>query len=362
MLVLSVLVVGLASALLGSAEAPPRGDAYPASAESAVVAEQLEGFPGSDTAPVLLVATTGDDARLTSADERALGKLAADLGAGRAHPQVSEDGMAATVTVPVEVSEDSATQVATIEDLRAEVADHAPAELDVQVTGGPAFGADIASAFDGADFTLLAVTLGVIALLLLLTYRSPVLWLVPLTVVGIADQVAGRVTAVVGEASGLPFDAGIVSVLVFGAGANYALLLISRYREELHEHDDHRVALRAAWRETCRRSSRAMRPSCSPWRPSSSPPSRAPAASAWPPPSASSSPSPRSSSCCPQHSRSSADGSSGPSSPAPTTTSRTRASGPASPAASCAGLRSSSPAVSPSSACSPPVCSAPGSG
>ncbi|UTT65012.1 MMPL family transporter [Janibacter sp. CX7] len=249
-LVLAVLVVGLASALLGSAEAPPRGDAYPASAESAVVAEQLEGFPGSDTAPVLLVATKGGDARLTSADERALGKLAADLGAGRARPQVSEDGMAATVTVPVEVSEDSATQVATIEDLRAEVADHAPAELDVQVTGGPAFGADIASAFDGADFTLLAVTIGVVALLLLLTYRSPVLWLVPLTVVGIADQVAGRVTAAVGEASGLPFDAGIVSVLVFGAGANYALLLISRYREELHEHDDHRVALRAAWRAT----------------------------------------------------------------------------------------------------------------
>lgn len=163
---------------------------------------------------------------------------------------MSEDGKAATVSVPVEVSEDSATQVATIEDLRAEVADHAPAGLDVQVTGGPAFGADIASAVDGAEVTLLAVTIGVVALLLLLTYRSPVLWLVPLTVVGIADQVAGRVTAAVGETSGLPFDAGIVSVLVFGAGTNYALLLISRYREELHEHDDHRVALRAAWRAT----------------------------------------------------------------------------------------------------------------
>lgn len=250
MLVLAVLVVGLASVLLGAAEAPPRGDAYPASAESAVVAEQLESFPGSDTASVLLVATKGDDARLTSADERGLGELATGLGASRAHPQVSEDGKAATVSVPVEVSEDSATQVATIEDLRAEVADHAPAGLDVQVTGGPAFGADIASAFDGADVTLLAVTIGVVALLLLLTYRSPVLWLVPLTVVGIADQVAGRVTAAVGETSGLPFDAGIVSVLVFGAGTNYALLLISRYREELHEHDDHRVALRAAWRAT----------------------------------------------------------------------------------------------------------------
>ncbi|HBO54507.1 MAG TPA: hypothetical protein DD664_05265, partial [Janibacter terrae] len=49
---------------------------------------------------------------------------------------------------------------------------------------------------------------------------------------------------------GLPFDAGIVSVLVFGAGTNYALLLISRYREELHEHADHRAALAVAWRAT----------------------------------------------------------------------------------------------------------------
>ncbi|WP_433954791.1 MMPL family transporter [Janibacter indicus] len=248
-LVLAVLVVGLASALLGSAEAPPRGDAFPASAESAVVAEQLEGFPGSDEAPVLLVATKGG-APLSEADTTGLTRLATDLGAQRAQAQVSDDGQAATVTVPVATSEDSDAQVQTIKDLRAEVADHAPAGLDVQVTGGPAFGADIAASFEGADFTLLAVTIGVVALLLLLTYRSPALWLVPLTVVGIADQLAGTVTAAVGEASGLPFDAGIVSVLVFGAGANYALLLISRYREELHEHDDHHVALRAAWRAT----------------------------------------------------------------------------------------------------------------
>ncbi|MDN5716704.1 MAG: MMPL family transporter [Janibacter sp.] len=249
MLALAVLLVGLASTLLGSAEAPARGDGYAATAESAVVADQLETFPGSDTAPVVLVATKGD-ADLTSADTSSLTALAEQLGASTAHAQVSEDGRAATVTVPVRTSEDSDTQVQTIEDLRADVADQAPADLTVQVTGGPAFGADIASSFDGANFTLLAVTIGVVALLLLLTYRSPVLWLVPLAVVGIADQLAGTVTAAVGDWSGLPFDAGIVSVLVFGAGANYALLLISRYREELHEHEDHRAALATAWRAT----------------------------------------------------------------------------------------------------------------
>lgn len=248
-LVLAVVLVGLASAVLGSVQAPPRGAGYAPSAESAAVAEQLRHFPGSDTAPVLLVATKGG-AALSPDDTSALADLAHRLGAPDARPRVSEDGQAVTVTVPVPVSEDSATQVRTIEDLRADVAEHAPHDLTVQVTGGPAFGADIASSFDGADVTLLAVTVGVVALLLLLTYRSPVLWLLPLAVVGTADQLAGRVTAAVGEASGLPFDAGIVSVLVFGAGANYALLLVSRYREELHEHADHRAALAAAWRAT----------------------------------------------------------------------------------------------------------------
>ncbi|HCE61224.1 MAG TPA: hypothetical protein DER11_07670, partial [Janibacter terrae] len=213
------------------------------------MAGQLRHFPGSGDAPVVLVATKGG-AALSPADTSALADLADDLGATDAHARVSEDGRAATVTVPVPVTEDSAAAVQTIEDLRADVAEHAPADLTVEVTGGPAFGADIASSFDGADLTLLAVTIGVVALLLLLTYRSPVLWLVPLVVVGTADRLAGRVTAAVGEASGLPFDAGIVSVLVFGAGTNYALLLISRYREELHEHADHRAALAVAWRAT----------------------------------------------------------------------------------------------------------------
>lgn len=250
-LVLALLLVGIVSALLGSAEAPERADDYPASAESAVVADELETFPGSDQAPVLLVATKGG-APLTEQDTSALDEMAQRLGSpGDPSPaRVSEDGEAASITLPVEAAEDSDANVALIEDLRTDIAEHTPDGMTVEVTGGPAFGADISSSFDGANVTLLAVTIAVVAVLLLLTYRSPVLWLVPLTVVGIADQLAGTVTAAVGEVSGLPFDAGIVSVLVFGAGANYALLLISRYREELHDREDHRAALVTAWRAT----------------------------------------------------------------------------------------------------------------
>lgn len=83
-----------------------------------------------------------------------------------------------------------------------------------------------------------------------MTYRSPILWLIPLAVVALADGLAGRITAAAGSAWGLQFDAGIISVLVFGAGTNYALLLISRYREELQTTEDHRAALSTAWRKT----------------------------------------------------------------------------------------------------------------
>jgi RND superfamily putative drug exporter len=138
-----------------------------------------------------------------------------------------------------------------VKGLRAAANDGAPQSLRLQITGGPAFGADIADSFSGANFTLLAVTAAVVALLLIVTYRSPILWLVPLTVIAIADRAATALGGVVSDLTGLTADGsttGITSVLVFGAGTNYALLLISRYREELARTPQHRDALRTAVR------------------------------------------------------------------------------------------------------------------
>jgi RND superfamily putative drug exporter len=90
-----------------------------------------------------------------------------------------------------------------------------------------------------------------VAVLLLLTYRSPWLWLVPLTVIGTGDQVASKLLAALSRVTEIRGDGaviGITSVLVFGAGTNYALLLIARYREELRRHDDRHAAMRAALR------------------------------------------------------------------------------------------------------------------
>jgi RND superfamily putative drug exporter len=117
------------------------------------------------------------------------------------------------------------------------------------MTGAEGFAVDLAAVFKGANFTLLLTTVVVVAVLLIVTYRSPWLWLVPLAVVGIADAVAGTVAGYVSSAFGVELDAsitGILSVLVFGAGTNYSLLLIARYRDELRLHEDRREAMAAA--------------------------------------------------------------------------------------------------------------------
>ncbi len=161
----------------------------------------------------------------------------------------SADGKAALATVSVNSRLSGFGLSDAVKALRSAAADGLPSQLSVHVTGGPAFGADIANAFSGANVTLLVVTSLVVALLLIATYRSPVLWLLPLTVIAFADRVATVVGNVVAGATGLAFDgatSGITSVLVFGAGTNYALLLISRYREELRKEGDHSTALRAA--------------------------------------------------------------------------------------------------------------------
>jgi len=235
---------------LGRAAAPPRAGAAPVDSESMQVSRLLEQFPGSDQQSVIVVASRTDGGTLTEADLAAFTDVqtaVANSGDTLRPPTVSDDGRAAIITTRITVGEDNTATAEVIKGLRATVAEHQPAGLELQVTGGPAFGADVASAFDGADFTLLIVTIAVVAVLLIVTYRSPVLWLLPLTVVGLADQAANRATAALGGALELSFDAGIISVLVFGAGTNYALLLISRYREELLVNDDHREALRKAW-------------------------------------------------------------------------------------------------------------------
>ncbi|HEX7430094.1 MAG TPA: MMPL family transporter, partial [Mycobacterium sp.] len=180
-----------------------------------------------------------------SAQKRAL----SSTGVAGSPQIISQDGRAAVAPIPLPAATSGFELNEAVTALRTSAAAGLPADIAVEVTGGPAFGADIANAMSNANITLLVVTASVVALLLIVTYRSPILWLVPLAVIGFADGLSTAVGTAVSRFTGLTFDgatAGITSVLVFGAGTNYALLLISRYREELAGTDDHRLALRTA--------------------------------------------------------------------------------------------------------------------
>lgn len=251
------LVLGLMVLLFGafgSAKAPGGNALAPTDSESALTSELMAKFPNADRQSVLVVASHKDGSMLSDSDvtnlEGLLPVLDEYADADSTGPLLSEDKKAAVLVTPIKVGDTNADTAEVIKEIRAALADEAPEGITLQLTGGPAFGADVASSFEGADFRLLLVTILIVAILLIITYRSPLLWLLPLVVVALADGLAGRMTAAAGTAWGLQFDAGIISVLVFGAGTNYALLLISRYREELQTTEDHRQALSTAWRKT----------------------------------------------------------------------------------------------------------------
>ena len=120
----------------------------------------------------------------------------------------------------------------------------------MHVTGPAANAADELKIFKGIDTTLLFATLAVVIVLLLLTYRSPVLWLLPIMSAGVALTIAEAVIYLLTQ-HGLTVNGqsgGILVVLVLGAGTDYALLLVARYREELRRHEDRHEAMAEALR------------------------------------------------------------------------------------------------------------------
>ncbi|MEU7778597.1 MMPL family transporter [Micromonospora parva] len=238
--------------------APVSASGLSAQWQSTQVERLQDQLPSSEVQPAIVVVSRDDGGALTEADRGAVTARAGDLGrlavGGQiSPPQVSPDGTVALVAVPLSIAGGQDEVVEQVDQVRAALA-NLPDGLTVEVTGSPAFTADLSSVFDGADITLLAVTAAVVAVLLLITYRSPFLWIVPLVVVAATEQLTLRAVDVIVPGVGINLQqgqvTGIASVLVFGAATDYALLLIARYREELRREEDRFRAMRAALRRT----------------------------------------------------------------------------------------------------------------
>ena len=171
----------------------------------------------------------------------------------------SQDGKAILVNIPLDgnsiaelLPNEKPVLPAVIEALRDDIAPIAKAAgMTPYVTGPGGLLGDLFGAFGTLDSTLLLTTLAVVAIILIFVYRSPVLWIIPLLTSLFALSTAGGIIYLLAKNDIIDVDGqsqGILSVLVIGAATDYALLLIARYREELHLHENRFDAMRAAYK------------------------------------------------------------------------------------------------------------------
>jgi RND superfamily putative drug exporter len=258
-LALSLVVVMALSPFSGKFEDAQENEStsfLPGDAESVQALKAIEQFPdGQVAAAVTVIARSGG---LTAEDRQAAEDLVQDLKdnppkitAGTEGPIPSEDGEALLVVTQVRdtggTGEDFLDSVTDIRD-RAHALRGGGRE--VEVTGAAGYGADAIEVFGDINGTLLFVAAGIVLLLLIIIYRSPIFWVIPFFTVLFAEASARGVGYLLAEA-GVTINGqsgGILPVLVFGAGTDYALLLVSRYREELRRHDSKHEAMELALR------------------------------------------------------------------------------------------------------------------
>src|SRR5215831_17886984 len=254
-----LVVVAVAGPLAGKLTGAEKNDAQawlPAKAESTQVLTLQSSYQSPNTFPAVMVYYRASG--MTAAD---LHKAASDVAQFAAVPGVlphqvagpfpSRDGTAIETVVPVNLGASGWNKAPTTVDKLRRIADTGASGMVVHVAGPLGGAADSAKAFSGIDGTLLFATLAVVIVLLLVTYRSPVLWLLPVITAGIALVSAEALIYLLAAHAGLTVNgqsAGILNVLVFGAGTDYALLLTARYREELRRHEDRHAAMAVALR------------------------------------------------------------------------------------------------------------------
>ena len=256
-------ISGVAGPLFGKLSSVQQNDNagfLPSSAESTKASELATKFTSQDTSilPALVIFTGPADAAgvaavgefgiaVASAPVPGTNETVGDYLAEGAQliPIPSQDGQAILMSIPLDndalatpLENEKPALPEVVKAIRAQASEVPGFESHVTGIGGIL--ADLFDSFGSIDTDLLRTTLIVVALILIVVYRSPVLWIIPLFCSVIALSLAGGVVYLLAKEGILDLDGqsqGILSVLVIGAATDYALLLIARYREELHHHE-----------------------------------------------------------------------------------------------------------------------------
>jgi putative drug exporter of the RND superfamily len=164
-------------------------------------------------------------------------------------PVCSPDGKAAIVTAYIKAEGEAELITEPVQDWRDLVSGNHDG-LETKITGGGGFSTDAIEVFESLNGTLLLAAISLVIFLLIVIYRSPIFLFIPLISVIFAEMLSRSIGYGVSEL-GVTINgqsSSIMSVLVLGAGTDYALLLVARYREELHHTADKHEAMRTALR------------------------------------------------------------------------------------------------------------------
>ncbi len=230
----------------------------PGDAESTLALERSEQLTDGEQAAIVIVyrreggLTKADRVQIRS-DVRALNSDVQGVSEPFVEGRGSEDGSAVLVFSSITATGEAADIQDPVTAVRDRVSTDnydEPGALQVAVTGPAGYSADAIEVFDSINGTLFAAAFGLVFVLLILIYRSPILLWIPLLAVGFAE-IATRAIGFGLTEAGVTVNgqsSSILSVLVLGAGTDYALLLIARYREELRRQENREASMRVALR------------------------------------------------------------------------------------------------------------------
>jgi RND superfamily putative drug exporter len=252
---LAIVGVSLGTNLVGKFSDADKNEStsfLPGDAESTKALAVTKRLEGGELAPIVVVyhrdgGLTARDRRLIASDRRALNRkhLRATSPFGR--PVLSPKRDAALLVAQIKSDGEAKTIIDPVTAVRDRLKHHGNG-LEAKVTGGAGYSADAIKVFEHINGTLVLAAFVLVLLLLIAIYRSPIFWLVPIVSVAFAE-IATRAVGYELTTLGVTVNgqsSSILSILVLGAGTDYALLLVARYREELRRHRDRHEAMALA--------------------------------------------------------------------------------------------------------------------
>lgn len=267
-IVIAGLVAGVAPTL-ESVQDNASANLPPAASDSMKARDLVRTqLPGQDATPAIIV-VQGDGTNAAANVEDAVARITSSLTQTSRPAQVasvisttttpdaaaelvSQDGNAQLLIVPMTGNPSDEPFQNAVDEVRALASDRA-GPTEVAVTGPAGIATDTVKVFSGGDRVLLLATILLVLVILLVIYRSPLMALVPLLAVGVAMRVSEAIGALLADAGIITVSsqtASIMTVLLFGVGTDYALIITARYREALLSEPDRARAMQTAVRKT----------------------------------------------------------------------------------------------------------------